>query len=380
MKQRLPSPITRQNFEETWNIVESERRTAKKKYITTKIASFFSNMVFAVLILIAGNGLIHDHLTGSYCDFLETVPYLLPVWEKMSGMVLKPDWSITLQIAVPLFLVYLICFAVCGIFVLIVMGIYHPFKRQLPAGSDQENASQMLTMAIDARRYARRSGANGSMVWALVFMMFQFCLIALYWLLGLKDLGSLVEIITGPILKLLEPYLITSLAQASAQSALFMPALMVLILGIYLAYALTNYLHALSVQFMYKYNVPYSFVAEVEYYYTFADEETEGLTEEEIQSKRRENAESKRTEALELERIGAYGKAKELLAAAAHGGDAAAMEHYARHWLIAGAKDPGRYWLEKCVASGQASTEAQKNLKRLKWHRKVTTRYLKETA
>lgn len=82
-------------------------------------------------------------------------------------------------------------------------------------------------------------------------------------------------------------------------------------------------------------------------------------------------------EALELERIGAYGKAKELLAEAAHSGDPVAMEHYGRHWLISGAKDPGKYWLQKCVDTGEASEYAAKTLKRLKWHLRYQAKYLK---
>lgn len=156
----LTAPITAETFDENWSIVDTELRKAKKKYVTTRAASFFSNMVFAVLILTVGNGLIHDHLTGSYCGFLEKIPYFLPAWEQVSDLVLKPNWGTFTQIAVPLILVYAICFAVSGIFVLIVMGIYHPFKRQLPTGTAKEKASQMLTMARDARRYS--NGGTGA--------------------------------------------------------------------------------------------------------------------------------------------------------------------------------------------------------------------------
>lgn len=379
MKQPLPSPITKDNFAETWEIVDSERRIAKKKYVTTKVASFFSNMVFAILTLLVGNCLIHDHMTGSYCDFLEIIPYLLPTWKKISAIVLKPDLSILLQIAIPILLIYAICFIVCGFFVLVVTAVYHPSKLPLPASTDKENASQMLTMARDARRYANKSGDRGSTVWALVFMMFLMVLIAMYWVTDTQNLDRMTGILIAPVMQILKPYLTSSLAYASAEGSLMIPSIMLFILGLYVAYMLLDLLHSMSVQFMYKYTVPYSFVAEVEYYYIFSDENTEGLTDEEAKVRRKETAEAKRIKALDLERIGAYGKAKELLAAAAHGGDPDAMEHYARHWLIANAKDPGKYWLRKCVDTGSASITAQDNLKRLKWHRKVQVHYLKET-
>lgn len=375
----LCNPITRDNFSDSWQSVDKKRRTAKKKYVTGKIATFFSNMVFAVLILITGNGLIHDHLEGSYCRFLESIPYFLPLWNKATAVLLKPDWNIALQIAIPLLTVYTVCFAVCGLFVLLTTALYHPFQRKFPESTPKENAGQLLAIARDARKYSRKTEASGSLLWALIFAMVQFAVFALYIVIELKTADAFLTTITAPFMQLIDPYLegFTELQWYGVQGAVFAPMLMLCSLGIYLFYALLNQIHINSVQFMYKYNVPYSFVVEVEYYYIFADEASEGLTEEEITARRIETAESTRVEALDLERIGAYGKAKELLAIAAHSGDPAAMEHYARHWLIAGAKDPGRYWLQKCVDTGKAGEYAVKTLRRLKWHLRVHASYLK---
>lgn len=376
---KLITPIAADNFAENWTLVDKQRRIAKKKYVTGKVASFFSNMVFAILAVIISNGLICDHLTGSYCRFLKKVPYLLTIWDQIKALILKPDFNLALQIAVPLCCTYAVCFLVCGAFVLIVTALYHPFKRKLPTSTAKENASQMLDMARSARGYSRRTGANGSLFWGLVFMMIQFAIVALYWLIELKDMDTIFNIIIAPVMNLLEPYIsgISSFQRMSLEMAIAMPSTMIFIFGIYLTYAFANHLHALSVQFMYKYHIPYSFVADVEYYYTFADEKTEGMTEEEIMAKRKETAEAKRIQALDLERICAYGKAKELLAEAAHGGDSTAMEHYGRHWLIIGARDPGRYWLQKCVDTGEAGEYAIKTLRRLKWHMKVHAKHLK---
>lgn len=377
--EKLILPMSAENFAENWSAVDSRRRIAKKKYVTCTLASFFSNMVFALLAVIVSNGLIHDHLSGSYCNFLIKVPYLLPVWDQIKALILKPDFSLALRIAIPLVAMYAVCFAVCGIFVLIVTLLYHPFKRKIPTSTVKENASQMLTMARDARRYSRRTGSNGSLVWALFFMMVQFALIALYWLIELQDMGVIFQTVISPVMKVLEPYIqnFNSTQRMGLETAISTPSTMLLIMGIYLAYSLADQIHALSVRFMYQYRVPYSFVAEVEYYYTFADEKTEGMTDEEIKEKRKEAAEAKRIQALDLERIGAYGKAKELLAEAAHGGDSAAMEHYGRHWLVINAKDPGKYWLQKCVDTGEAGEYAVKTLRRLKWHLKVQAKHLK---
>lgn len=375
----LPSPIIRDSFTETWQSVDHTRRTAKKKYMTGKISTFFSNMVFAAFILIVGNGLIHDHLKGSYCRFLESIPYFLSLWGKAKAILLKPTWSIVLQIVVPLLAVYVACFAVCGLLVLLTTALYHPFRKKLPEFTPKENASQLLTMARDARRYSRRSGTSGTLLWSLIFAAIQFAVFALYIVIELKTADALLVIVTDPFMKLIAPYIqsFSELQQLSLRDSVIFPMLMLGSLGLYLIYAFLNLIHTKSVQFMYRYNVPYSFVAEVERYYTFADEANGELTEEEITAKRIQAAEAIRTEALELERIGAYGKAKELLAIAAHSGDSAAMEHYARHWLIAGAKDPARYWLQKCVDTGNAGEYTTKTLRRLKWHLRVRASYLK---
>lgn len=375
----LPNPIVPENFPASWQNVDAQRKIAKKKYVTSRTASFFSNMSFAVLILIVGNGLIHDHLEGGYCAFLEDIPHFLTVWETVKSLILRPDWNIALQIAVPVLLLYGVCFLICGIFVLLVTAVYKPRSQKLPDGNVKENAGRLLAMARDARRYSRKTVANGSMLWALIFMMLQFMLIALYWLLALENNDAVFTLIISPVMKLLEPFIadVTMTQRASIEMALFTPCLMLFCLGIYIVYAFLNQVHALSVQFMYKYNVPYSFVADVEYYYTFADEDTTGMTEEEIITRRRESAQTKRTEGLEMEKLGAYGRAKELLSQAAHSGDAEAMAHYARHWLIAQAKDPAKYWLQKCVDTGEAGEYAVKTLRKLKWHLRVRAAYLK---
>lgn len=374
---KLVTPITAENFEENWNIVDSERRTAKKKYIMTKVASFFSNMVLTVLTLFAVNGLIHDHMSGSYCDFLETIPYLLPTWEKVSGFFLKPDQSWQVQVLLTALVVFAVSFLVCGLFVLIVLAIYHPFKRPLPTLTNKENAEQMLSMARDARRFANRSGDRGNAFWAMIFMIAQFALVALYALIGLGTVDSMMQVFTAPFMKLIAAYVKDEFMFVNVQSSMFLPAVMLECLGMYLAYALIGTIHALTVNIMYRYKVPYGFVAEAEYHHVFADEETGEMTPEEIQVKRVETAQEWLSKGLEMEKISAYGKAKEFYAQAAHSGNAEAMEHYARHWLVMNAKDPARYWLQKCVATGNASETAVKNLRRLKWRRKVQAKYIK---
>ncbi len=374
---KLITPVVSGNFEENWKIVDAERRTAKKKYITMNVASFFSNMVFAVLTFFSVNCLIHDHMKGSYCDYLEEIPYALPIWEKVTSLFLKPGQCWQLQVGLTALVVYAICFIVCGLFVLLVLALYHPSKKDIPTESPRENAAQMLTMARDARRYANRTVTNGSAFWALLFMIAQFVLVAMYYAMGYGTMESMLELSTSFIVNLLKPYISNEMTLMNIQSGMFMPSLMLISFAMYLAYAFVNLLHALSVQFMYRYKVPYSFVADVEYYLVFAEEDFGTMDEEEKQKLLAERAEAIIEKATEMELLCAYGKAKELFAQAAHSGNASGMEHYARHWLIINAKDPARYWLQKCVDTGNASETAVKHLRRLKWRRKIRVQYMK---
>ncbi len=371
-----PSPIQQDNFAEVWTYTDEQRRNAKKKYVTAKVAPFFSNLVFCLLTFLAANGLIHDHFRGSYCDFLEKIPYLLPLWSKFSGTLLRPGQGLMLQSVITLVCVYAVSFAVCGVFVLLVMGVYHPQKKLPPEGAAKESAEQMLELAKAARHYANDTCVNSSVLCGLLFSLLVFASFAFYWLLATPDMTTLVAFLTAPVMNILRPYITDPEIYFTIQMNLMIPAIMVYSLLFYIAYAVLSRLHGLSIQFMFRYRVPYGFVAQIEEYSVFCDEEIGALSPEEVEARHRAQAEEKRLKALELERYGAYGKARELLAEAAYGGDVPAMEHYARHWLILSVKDPARYWLERAIATGCASKEAQMWLKRLKLHRSITVRYL----
>lgn len=350
MKTAIPSPITCENFTEAWKSIDELRRRAKLKYVTNAVSSFFSQMVFALLLLFACNGLIYDHLKGSYCDFLESLPCWLPIWQGFAEKILKISELWYIRAMITALAVYLTSFLVCGLFVLLTPLIYHPKHKEVPTGTEKENAEALLGIAKDARRYSHRTESGVSIFWSLIFMLAGIVLVALY-AFSLQDMMRLYDILGG--FMLMHPYL----------------NVMVCGFGIYLAYSLLATIHAAITQPLYKFKVPYSVFAEAEYYSIFAGGESAGPAPEEL--------EVKLAEALEYERLGATGKAKELIAYAAHAGNAAAMEHYARHHLIANSKDPAKYWLQRSIDAGNTGKDADRNLKRLKWNRKVEARYLK---
>lgn len=375
---KLITPITAENFQDNWKIIDDERRIAKKKSVTTGIASFFSNMTLTILSLLAINGLIHDHFNGSFSAFLEEIPYLLPIWEKVSSYFLRQDQSWEIQVLLTALVVYGVSFLASGLFVLLVTALYHPFKTPLPESTPKDNAAKMLSVAKEARKFSNRTGSRSHAFWAFMFMVILFIQIALYAVMGTGTFESIIQFISNPIIKLLEPYMRSEQMLSNAVSSMLLPAIMASCMVVYLGYALIGLIHSLTVNFMYRYKIPYSFVAEAEYYHVFADEQAGELSPEDLHTQRIEKSNSWLEQAIEYEKICAYGKAKEFYAQAAHCENPEAMEHYARIWLIANAKDPAKYWLQKCVDTGSASETAVKNLRRLKWGRKVQARYIPE--
>ncbi len=375
MLPQLPSPITQENFSKAWSLTDSIRRKARKKYYIGKIACTFSNLVFSIMMLLACNGLIYDHATGSYCRFLREVPFLLSIWRRTGGSFV-PREGLLFHALVLFAAICITCFLFCVMVALAVTALYHPLKRKIPTGSVKDNAERLHFLAKEARQHSARSSGGGALLGSILFVLGQFILIAMYWVTTTEQTEEIIEFFTRFIMDLLEPLLISESVYNTIQGNMLAPGMMLFCVGIFLAYTLLNQFHTLSVRFLYRCPVPYSFVAQAEYYAVFAGDDTSGLTREEAEAQRREQAAGKREEALALERIHAHGKAKALLAEAAHGGDIPAMEHYARHWLIAQAKDPARYWLQRCVDSGQASKDAVKTLRRLKWRRRVQASYL----
>lgn len=352
-----------------WSLVDTVRRTAKKKYITAQFASFFSNLVFAAMTLVAGNGLLCEGVGGGYRNAMQHIPQLLLLWERLSGLYrhLCPNFAVL--IVVTALLLYSVCFCVNALLVLLVTAVYHPRPMAFPEEETQAATQKLLGLARDSRRYSLRiDGSNGAMVWSLLFMLAQLVVFTVYVIAELGNVGALMELVTKPAMTLLEPVLTSEMAYYGTQNALFTPSIALFVLGLYFVYAAANRLHMLSVQFLFVYRVPYSFVAQAEYLHIFNGQEADTAAD---------NGPRLLAEALEFERLGAYGKAMQLLAEAAHSGNCDAMEHYARHWLVAGSPDPAKYWLEKYVAQSDSPTsQAVQNLRRLRWRKRVQAAYL----
>ncbi len=352
-----------------WPLVDNVRRKAKKQCVMAKYASFFSNFIFAALTVIIVSGLIYEIPKQGNGIVLHTIPQLMQLWEKLSGIYRPLCPNLISLIAASVFFLYLVSFCFNGLVALLILAVYHPRRISFPEEGMQEASHQLLSMARDARRYSlRASSTSGSMLWSMVFMLAALGLFGYYLATEQLTMEILLELLTKPAMPLLEPFIKTELAYFTVKHSLFDLMLIVYAFGFYLAYLAANTLHMFSVHFFFRYDVPYSFVAQTEHMHIFNGQDIEAVAD---------NAPQLLEQALEYEQMGAYQKAKQLLAEAAHSGNAEAMGHYARHWLVAGASDPGKYWLEKYVAQAESPTsQAVRDLRRLKWRKRVRAAYL----
>lgn len=376
MKQ-LQTPIRRANFSENWKIVEEIRHQAKKKYRISNGASFASNMVFSILSFLSINGILHDHLPGAYSRFLGNFPVLIPLWRRFSSLFLRSGQSWAVQLALTALVLYGICFAVNAVVVLILTCTHRKETSLLPTGSVKENATAMLAMAKEARQYATGTVIRGSAIWALFFLICQFSLLGFYCVTEIGSLPALIEVSTRPVMGLLSSFFPDPAFCATVRTVIFVPSLLLFALALFLSYILISLVHALSVQLLYIYRVPYSFVADVEAYYLFCEDDFGTMSIEEIQTALAQRADEVCEKAAKQERRGLYKQARELYGQAAYSGNLHAMEEYARHWLVLKAKDPARYWLQKCADTGKASKRVLKDLRKLKRNRKVSAEYIK---
>ena len=353
MEELYPVPVTDKNFEEVWESVDWVRRNARRKRLICRFGGTCSNLCFLVLALIGGNGLICDLFPGSYRDFLMTMTWFTKFWEKVSFWLPAYSDDPALHIFLILATVFGLSWLVCFLFSLLIRLLYYPLRKKLPSGSAKERASQLLTRAREA--YQTASGTKPSVAaGTILFFIAAFVILAAY----IFYLNS-------------QSTLDTSNVYASGTDYALV------LLGLSALYALCNWLLTLTTRFLYRIKLPYSFVADVEQYYVFAGEKITAANPAELARKRKADAVQKRQQALEQEKISAVGRAAELLLEAAHGGDAPAMEHYARHCLIAHRPTQARYWLERCAATGEASSHARKMLRRMKLHLRVDARFLK---
>lgn len=357
MKHNPPFPVTPENLPQCWESIDAMRRKARRKSALAGIGGFWSNLFLLFSLLFVANGLIFTLFQGSYHAFLEDLPWFTDAWYYLTGLVIKTGDPLKTQTLKLLLVTYGASIAVFVLLSLLVSLLYHPRKAPVPTGDYSEQSALLAKAAREARNYSYKTRLSTSLASMLLVIVAAAMLLMAY-IIYLDD---------AEVAKALLRQFPTDSEETNC--------LIYVLIG-YFVCGIFSWILLQLTRPLYRYEFPYDYVAQTESAAIFALEDGAEVSPE----KRMADAAALREEAMELEKEKAYVRAKALYFKAALCGDVCAMEHYARLCLIDHMNDSARYWLDRCVSSGQGSKEAKSMLLRLKLRMKHNVRYLQPEA
>lgn len=360
MEKNCPFPVTEENFAQCWEYVDKRRRAARVKAVISKIGGFTINLLFLMILVFIVCGLIHDQIGSSFGAFVETL-FFFPQWEQITALLLKPDASLWANIGVLLLADYAVSAVAFVLLAALVWLVYHPRKEKLPTGTYAENTSLLLKKAQEGRDSCYKTRLTPSIVASVLSVFVAFILLFAY-TMYLQDAETITRLLT-----------IFPTKDPQTNSLLY-------VLVLYKVCDVVCSVLLFITRPLYRYEFPYELVVQAQRGAIYAREQDEGLNPEELEAKYKTLAVQIREEALEMEKISAYRKAREMLLEAAVLSDIPAMEHYARLCLLSRMKDSARYWLKKCVYTGEASRDTKKMLLRLRLGLRHNVEYRKPEA
>lgn len=346
MGKQNPFPVTEDNFFQCWEYVDKRRRAARVKSVISKIGGFVVNLVFLLLLVLIACGLIHDRIGGTFGAFVETL-FFFPQWQQVTALLLKPDATLWADIGTLLLADYVVSAAVFALLAALVWLLYHPRKEKLPTGTYEENTALLLKKAQEGRDCCYKTHLNPSIVASVLTVFFSFGMFFAY-AIYLQDAAAITRLLT-----------IFPTEDPQTNSLLY-------VLVLYKVCDVVCSVLLFITRPLYRYDFPYELVVQAQRGTIYAREQDGGLSPEELEAKYKSLAVQIREDALEMEKIAAYGKAKEMFLEAAVLSDVPAMENYARLCLLSRMNDSARYWLKKCVSTEEASRDAKRMLLRLR--------------
>ena len=349
-------PVTAENFPDTWLMVDAYRIRAKKRRIGCIVSLWAGGLCLLWLLLVGACGVLYEYGVLPFYDLFRQVPAFEHLWDAMEWMNVLSPGSLWQDFLMMLILMYWLTLAVMALFYGLSQLLYRPRRRTAPEESPKENASALLANARETMEVAARIHPTGWVCFPFCLFLLEFGLLTLC-ILAAGDPAPMMREHMTPSTPL--NYLLLFFSSVGGFTAIY--GLLVWILWSFC-----------------RMNLPYSFVADIECYSFFATEKAGKLTYPEVLARRKVKAAEKCQAALAAEKSGAYGKAAAMFLEAAHGGDVSAMEHYARHCLISDSQVPARYWLKRCVSSGEASKTAKKMLRRLQLGMNTGVAYIRE--
>lgn len=355
MARFYPLPVTAENFPDTWLMVDTYRIRAKKRRAGCIVSLWAGGISLLCLLLIGMSGILYEYGIIPFYGLLQWIPGFEQLWMPMRWLNVGPG-VILWDFLTMLLMLYWITMAVMALFYILTQFLYHPKSRPIPEESPKENASGLLANARETMEIASCIHPRGWFIFPFTFFLAELVFLILCILVSGDPAPVLKQFMT-PSTAL--NYMLLFLATTG---------------GFILIYGLPVY----ALWWFCRMKLPYSFVADIECYSIFAGEKTGKLSYPELLARRKARAAEKCQAALATERTGAYGKAAAMFLEAAHGGDAEAMEHYARHCLISDSRIPAEYWLRRCAATGEASKNAKKMLRKLRMGMQTGAAYLRE--
>lgn len=351
---KYTSPVTKENYLELWRCVWRKYGQAKHSMVTGKLIGIFGELTFLACMLFVTIGMFYSIQIPVICDFLDKIPYLIPMWQKFSGWLFQPQMIPPVRIVIAIGVCFGAGMAVSAALAIAVLVLYHPIPRK-PSGDPIKDAATMSEKIHKARIYRNRAKNNIALFCDIMYLVLLAALLTAVILLNLDKTD-----VIGQISKV---FPINN-----------MVVLIFTIFATFFCYsALDTWFFAIVKLFFYC-NIPVRIMADADRFkLQVADLDT--LPEEELSEKWAKEAVEKRIKGLDMEKGGEFARAKQLLLEAALAGDAPAMDHYARHCIIQRQNEEAIFWLQSCVDTGKADDVTKKRLKDMKRGRTLTLKY-----
>lgn len=237
------STITAENYASAWDYTAKLHQKAKKKNMIENLVVRLGNLVFLVLSVVLSYGLLYTKVGGSLGQFLQTLPWLPQAWNSFSAQIPASQYGEVVQWCYHLGAAYLSALAPCIAVAVLVQVIYRTRLREIPGGTDAQNAAALRDLAVEARRYSVSAKHSAATHGIILYFLIMFLMIAVFILRHVDEDGHLGSI------------------ESVSQISMAIYA-MVLFIG----YSLLNYLFQLLLKPLYICNVSKELVADTHKY------------------------------------------------------------------------------------------------------------------
>lgn len=147
--------ISNENFPSVWNYLDNKRRWAKKLYVCRRVAEPAAQLVYFVLFFGFSFSCFLEYGGKLITDFLGKYPQAMHFWNESCAQYFPPislSWESGLKLIADLTLISL---AAAVPFVLLVILLYHPRRKEIP----MQESLYRDGVTICYREFARYSGA-----------------------------------------------------------------------------------------------------------------------------------------------------------------------------------------------------------------------------